>query len=294
MQGRRQLLLRGPVYVARAPSSLHGALCVKLPSIYKMVCSKKLSLSTPIRQPRRRSLSTSLKKIATKLKYQATQEEFKCAFCDFCSVSNVKVIKHMKSYHTQDSGKVLAHENEKNLNTSTKDMSICILSDDDDESTDKTEELLSEIKSCTLCTFEAKEEVDLEQHNDENHAIPQPNLDEVITVAPQAPKPLPLYKCNDCVYATITTDELKEHKKNKHSQEKPIMTETVFMHTCITCGFETYDYNKHMQHIDKEHRIHVARTSPTFSCDVCNFESTSNDYLNEHVNTENRQKQAEK
>ena len=89
--------------------SVQSAICDfvfgELPNIYEMVCSRKLTLPTPVRQSKRRRLSTSIKKRNIRYKAAPKVEELECALCEFKSVSNVKIIKHVRISHTQ--GKTL-------------------------------------------------------------------------------------------------------------------------------------------------------------------------------------------
>ena len=153
-------------------------------------------------------------------------------------------------------------------------MSICSVSDDEDE-TDIRELLLTEEKHCVLCNFSTKIEEVLEKHRAESHAQQACTLDENVKLPVLKPvvKPLPLYKCSECSFATITTDELQEHKKDKHKKEEPATSQT-FLHKCISCSFNTDDFAKLGVHIDSDHNPETSVTNPG---EVLNTEQSTDD-----------------
>ena len=65
--------------------------------------------------------------------------------------------------------------------------------------------MLTEKDHCELCDYVAEQENDIEKHRVEYHAQPPATLDESSQKPTPAVKPLPLYKCNQCSFATITT-----------------------------------------------------------------------------------------
>ena len=70
----------------------------------------------------------------------------------------------------------------------------------------------------------------------------------------QSAKPLPLYKCNACSFATITTADLKVHKNDLHELPKQDEKQTTFLHSCITCGYQTNDFNNLLEHTETTHK----------------------------------------
>ena len=70
-----------------------------LPQIYKMVSLRKVPYIS-LRQSKRKRPTTPIKKRNMKHKPSAKLECLNCVLCDFSSVSNVKIIKHMKTKHT--------------------------------------------------------------------------------------------------------------------------------------------------------------------------------------------------
>ena len=201
-----------------------------------MVCTKKVSCKTPPKFSKRKRLNTSIKKRNIRYKPSSKTEEINCALCDFRSVSNVKVIRHMKSSHTQQiSDDLVVPDNRKRENPPkvlVEDMSVCDISDDDELSEGSVEKLLIETKSYKMCDFEATDEIELQNHIDKSHGhCSSSNLNEhVISVE----KPLPLYKCNECSFTTTATDNLKEHKKEQHNKEQTEVDESIFLHKCIS------------------------------------------------------------
>lgn len=160
----------------------------ELPKIYKLVCLKKVSSVTSLRYPKRKRITTPAKKRNIRYKPATKQDGIRCAICEFTSVSNVKMIRHMKSSHTKT-----CHD--KNISGFVnppvpkqtildENMSVLLVSDDELENDKRNEETLNE------------------------------------DVLPPTIKPFPLYKCNECSFATTTTADLKEHKKNVHERER--------------------------------------------------------------------------
>ena len=181
-------------------------------------------------------------------------EGISCALCDFASVSNLKMIRHMKTSHTnscleKDGVDDEASPKEKVL---VEDMSVHVVSDDDNTNNSVSDELLVEEISCLECDFLASDEHELEKHLDESHnKTANSNLSEDNNIPPVV-KPLPLYKCNLCSFATTTTDSLKVHKKNSHEKDKGV--ESVYLHSCISCDFKTNDYSELVEHSNINHR----------------------------------------
>ena len=75
----------------------------ELPKIYKMVSERKVSNLPQLRHSKRKRVMTPVKKRNMKYKTATKTDALNCALCDFVSVSRVKVIKHMKSNHTEPS-----------------------------------------------------------------------------------------------------------------------------------------------------------------------------------------------
>ena len=87
-----KMLIQGPVQ-----SLICDFVFGKLPDIYKLVSSMKPSALTPIRHSKRRRISTSVKIRNIRYRPASKPEELDCALCDFTSVSNLKIIRHMKT-----------------------------------------------------------------------------------------------------------------------------------------------------------------------------------------------------
>ena len=162
---------------------------------------------------------------------------------------------------------------------SPQNMSICSVSDDDDE-TNFRELLLTEKKHCVLCNFSTEIEEDLEKHRVESHDQQACMLEEniEITIGKPVVKPLPLYKCSECSFATITTDELHDHKKDKHRKEEPAISQAI-LHKCISCNFNTNDYAKLGVHIDSNHKPETSVTNPG---QVLGTEQSPDDVISEY------------
>ena len=251
----------------------------EMPKIYRMVCKSKSKVpientdcfATPINYQKRRRLSTSIKKRNIRHKPAQKPHEILCGFCDFTSVSNVKMIRHMKSTHTQPNlmditPKVLA-----------EDLSLCGINDVEPLVVDEAENWLSENELCEHCDYAAENRNDMEKHCDDHHTQPSATLDEITQKPTPVVKPLPLYKCNECSFATITTEELLVHKKDIHKKSKATESET-YLHSCISCAFKTNEFNNLTLHVDSNHRpLHVRK------CNLCNYESVSVEELNKHV-----------
>ena len=91
-----------------------------------------------------------------------------------------------------------------------EDLSMC----EGDPIAAEAEQLLTQNKLCDKCDFAAGNEEELEKHCVEYHPQPRTTLDESSQEPPPVVKPIPLYKCNSCSFATITTNELQIHKND--------------------------------------------------------------------------------
>ena len=72
----------------------------ELPIIYKLVSLRKPP-SGPLLRNAKRKLATPVKRRNMKHKPIAKPGTISCAMCEFTSVSNVKIIRHMKTTHTE-------------------------------------------------------------------------------------------------------------------------------------------------------------------------------------------------
>ena len=136
-------------------------------------------------------------------------------------------------------------------------MSVCEVSDD--------EELLIEEKICDQCDFVSKGEDLLKRHHDDCHTKTIVSTLEENVPTPPAVKPIPLYKCNSCTFATTTTDELKDHKTVEH----------VIKMSIVKDGPE--------ENIpDQVDNPPAVKTLPLFTCDECTFMTRNETNLKEH------------
>ena len=139
-----------------------------------------------LRQSKRKRPNTPVKKRNIKYKPAPKQEILNCAVCEFTAGNNVKLKKHMKSYHTEPIIKDTALAINESVRTqNVEDMSVCAVSGSE-------EEVMTEITACTKCNFEASTEEELEKHLDEVHSkIVLKTLDEE-TVPSDRVKSIPL------------------------------------------------------------------------------------------------------
>ena len=228
-----------------------------LPKIYKMVSARKPPNVAVLRQSKRKRLTTPVKKRNIKYKPAPKQEIIKCAMCEFTTPNNVKLKKHMKTYHTEQPQPIIRNvapvppitESVTTQSSCVQDMSVCVASDSDDEA-------LVEITKCTKCDFEASTEGELERHLDDLHTKITTNTLAEDTVPSDRVKPIPLYKCKECAFAATSTEALTEHKKTEHIIKLSSKTQdeaSVFLHSCISCQFRTNDYNELNEHIESSH-----------------------------------------
>ena len=220
----------------------------ELPKIYKLVCMRKVQTAVPLRYPKRKRIATPVKKRNIKYKPTIKQEGINCGFCDFASFSNVKMIRHMKTSHTKPCAKDdTSGSIAKDVPLLFEDISMCLISDDEEESNNK----------------------------DVNEDI----------IAPPVVKPLPLYKCNGCQFATTTTANLKEHKKSSHEIEKQDNANAVFLHSCISCNYRTNDYSSLQEHTINNHKIQPesSKKKGNSLCTICNKKFDSEDDLFKHT-----------
>ena len=55
----------------------------------------------PLKESKRKRLTTPVKRRNMRYKPAPKREELNCGLCDFSSVSNVEIIRHMKNSHTE-------------------------------------------------------------------------------------------------------------------------------------------------------------------------------------------------
>ena len=213
-------------------STLCEFVFTELTKIYKSVCIQKASTMTPLRESKRKRITTTVKKRNIKYKPASKLELFNCAMCDLTSSSNVKIIRHMKTMHTQGVINESIIEIEDVLPKQlVEDMSVCELSDNDDSH----ESLSNIVLKCEECTFSASEvgllinhkEIEHNKHSpsdekllaenydvdcntirteDEEVNIENLEQDPSTSLNEETENASPLYKCKDCVFTTTTTD----------------------------------------------------------------------------------------
>ena len=233
----------------------------ELPKIYKLVSMRKVKTVAPLRYPKRKRISTPVKKRNIKYKPTAKHEGINCGFCDFTSFSNVKMIRHMKTSHTKPCTKEdVSSSAAKDVPLLVEDMSMCLISDDEEENDITNKKLL------------------VEDVQEDNNAAP-------------FVKPLPLYKCNGCQFATTTTENLKEHKKSSHEIERQDKENIVFLHSCISCNFKTNDYSSLLEHTANNHLIHpeLSKKKSMIFCTICNDKFDGEGGLKEHTESHHAQ-----
>ena len=99
-----------------------------------------------------------------------------------------------------------------------KDISVCIVSDDEESGEKRIEKLLTEKIPSGECNFVASKEEEFEKHCDVLHGEkPGSTLNEDVAYVPPV-KPLPLYKCSECSFTTTTTGTLREAFKKKNGK----------------------------------------------------------------------------
>ena len=200
-----KILIQGSVQ-----SSICEYVFCELPKVYKMVSLQKVPTIPMLRQSKRKRLTTPVKKGNIKYKAATKAEGQDCTYCNFTAYSRIKIKQHMKTNHTET-----VQETSANPIVLAEDMSVCEVSDD--------EELLIEEKICDQCDFVAEGEDLLKRHHDNCHTKTIVSTLEENVPTPPAVKPIPLYKCNSCTFATTTTDELKDHKTIEHVIEIPMV-----------------------------------------------------------------------
>lgn len=143
---------------------------------------KSTKQMTPMKHLKRRRLSTSVKKRNVRHRPAIKPLEITCMFCEFRTVSNVKMIRHMKSMHTSISNLL-----ENTPRILAEDMSLCVTEDEVEEMITPTPKLLTENRSvCEIskdgneklvidnlnretCNFSSKNEITLESHVENLH-----------------------------------------------------------------------------------------------------------------------------
>ena len=249
-------------------------------------------------------------------------------------MSSAKISKHKKALHTK-----ARQETTPEQSILVEDMSVCNVNEDQEAISQKIEELMTERKYCEECDFVSSDELMLETHLNDAHtatlseevAVPpvviQPPIvaqPPVVTQPPVTKQPpfvkqppvvkaLPLYKCNECLFATITTDDLKEHKNDTHVKVQHSKKETSFLHSCISCTFQTNEFSHLLEHTDNIHKrkadnnllvadnavkdaqtsdnieSHVSDHTSPLGCDICDQEHNSLLDLEWHMETEHNE-----
>ena len=128
--------------------------------------------------------------------------------------------------------------------------------------------ILTEEKICDQCDFAAKGEDLPKKHHDEYHSKKIGiTLEEDVQPVAVSPKPLQLFKCDECTFFTTTDDELEEHTKGTH-----LIVEKVEYIRCEICQFETQDDIALTNHIEEDHEetlgtLHIINgSSPVQPC----------------------------
>ena len=92
-----------------------------------------------------------------------------------------------------------------------------------------------------------------------------------------SPKPIQLFKCDECTFFTTTNDELEEHKKGTH-----LVVEKVEYIRCEISQLETQDDSAITNHQDHEETLDKVKSLPLFKCDECTFMTRTVMNQNEH------------
>ena len=216
----------------------------ELPKIYKMVVLKQKNTIPVLRESKRKRIATPVKK--RNIKHKAILEELKCALCEFASTTKVKIIRHMKSTHTEQGKTVVVQKetppvdieaNKPLMKQMVEDMSICEIVED--------EKQLIENKKFEECEFRADTEKSLEIHVKDEHEQELESLHSIV-------------KCDECTFITKSGVKLQEHKvKHVNETKRDNSEEIPFMHSCVTCDFNTNDYQILKEHVDSIHRKKV-------------------------------------
>ena len=92
-------------------------------------------------------------------------------------------------------------------------------------------------------------------------------LNEEVSNAPSFVKPIALYKCNECAFANTTTGALKEHKKNVHETDLPVVqADRVVAQDERQDHEEVPSTTSNVEECDPEK---AAKNLPLFKCDEC-------------------------
>ena len=100
----------------------------------------------------------------------------------------------------------------------------------------------------------------------------------------------PTIKCDECGFLTRSEDNVKEHKKKKHDKENVKVNDQqkegniVYMHSCISCIFQTNDYNSLKKHIEEIHMPLVTQNCVSIiPCTLCDKTFVDSTQLEKHM-----------
>ena len=182
----------------------------ELPKIYEKVCSKTASLPSPIKNSKRKRIITPIKRRNIRYKPTSKIVDEKCISCDFTSVSKTKMIKHMKSTHTESQMKPPSK-------LMAEDMSICEINENEDENlvenvnTGNGDSSPSNkpLAKCDVCTFVSRSEEIIKEHKNKKHT--NENAEQkTIEVS------VYFHSCISCDFKSNDYNSYKEHIDNSH------------------------------------------------------------------------------
>ena len=291
----------------------------EMPKIYKMVLEMApKAVMTPMKHLKRRRLSTSTKK--RNVRHKPALKENSCALCPFSTVSNVKMIRHMKTTHTSQTRQI-----EVIPKILDEDMSLCEETETEDEKLPiedkrtKSDEELDHLRTELLVTEEipevkkdiahisnkvesqipdssgeVKQKDKIENKLRESCEFSSKTKDDFVNHIAEDHTQVnhsSFYKCNECVFIAATMEELKVYKKKQHvsEQQKP---DNIFLHSCISCKFQTNIYNDLNTHIAEYHgpeiKQVVSHSIPDASipCSSCDHTVSNRLELEWHIETE--------
>ena len=265
----------------------------ELPKIYEMVSTKSLQILSQNQQKRKR-IATPIKKRNIKHKPTSKLEQQSCALCDFTSVSQAKMIHHMKIKHTnqieaQPSPAIDVAKSVKQI-TLVEDMSLCMLSDDEEPR--KQEKEACDNKSSNVNSHDEK---NFEQHQEQEHK------EQSISIGNE---PVPVTKehgnntevklnnkpCEESKSVGNTNDEFKVHIQETHTtcvSQTEITSKPPPFYKCREClftGNSTDELKRHRIELHDKEKQNLSTGNAFFhSCISCKFHTNNFNELNEHI-----------
>lgn len=188
-------------------------------------------------------------------KHSTGNTKHKCQECDYQAFGKGKLLQHILLKHTPDDQVKWYNCSKCHYRSKVaRDLGRHILRKHPNDHIKKS---FVEEDLCTICTYKAKNLLDLRNHLKVVHMIPQKR-----------------FECHLCVYTTDIKWPLKHHINSKHCSD-----EQTTWFSCQQCTFKTKRCNNLKSHMLAKHSI-----ENKVKCEECPFSAVSSKILEQHIN----------